>query len=74
MQLFEKETVIRQITHYNPAKPGRRYAAGIWIKTDCQDREPGAWITFDATDNGGGVVGRIGPSNKITGRSNWKWV
>ena len=74
MQLFEKETVIRQITHYNTVEPSKRYAGGIWIKTSCQGRDAGAWITFDATDNGGAALGRIGPSRKITGRSNWTWV
>ena len=74
VRLFEKETTIRQITHYNTAKPGTRYLAGIWIKTNCHGRNTGAWITFDATENGGAVIGHIGPSKKITGRSNWTWV
>ncbi|HPD29526.1 MAG TPA: carboxypeptidase regulatory-like domain-containing protein [Phycisphaerae bacterium] len=74
MRVSPKETVIRQITHYNTARVGTKYFAGIWIKTDCPDDQGAAWITFDATDNSGGVVGRLGPSRKVTGRSEWTWV
>ncbi|MDM8006953.1 MAG: carboxypeptidase regulatory-like domain-containing protein [Phycisphaerae bacterium] len=74
MRVSPKETVIRQITHYNTARVGTKYFAGMWIKTDCPDDEGAAWITFDATDNGGGVVGHLGPSRKVTGRSGWTWV
>ncbi len=74
IRVFEKETVIRQITHYNTARTGTRYIAGLWIKTDCPEGEGAAWITFDATNNGGGVIRQFGSSEKITGRSGWTWV
>jgi hypothetical protein len=73
MRMFDKETVIRQITHYGTARPGTRYRGGVWIRTDCPAGSE-AWITFDATDNGGGVVGRIGPSERISGATGWKWI
>lgn len=69
-----RETVIRQITHYNTARTGTKYIAGLWIKTDCPDGEGQAWITFDATNNAGGVVKGFGAGRKITGRSGWTWV
>ncbi|MGQ9648620.1 MAG: carboxypeptidase regulatory-like domain-containing protein [Phycisphaerae bacterium] len=74
IRMFPEETVIRQITHYNTAKVGTRYFAGIWIKPECPDGEGAAWITFDATKNDGGVVGHFGSSRKVTGRSGWTWV
>lgn len=74
ISMTERETVIRQITHYNTARSGTKYIAGIWIKTDCPEGGGQAWISFDATDNGGGVVKPFGASEKITGPSGWTWV
>ena len=70
-----EETVIRQITHYGTAKPGTVYMAGAWIKTDCPDRDAGAGITVDATNNAGEVVKRYVTDQMVTGRSKtWEWV
>ncbi len=74
LRIRPDETAVRQITHYNTAKPGTTYAAGAWIRVDCRDRDGGAWISFDATDNGGGVIHHT-ESEKLTGRSReWVWV
>lgn len=74
IEMTPNETVIRQITHYSTAHAGTRYFGGIWIKTDCPDGEGAAWITFVSTNNSGGPVGHLGPSQKVSGRSGWTWV
>lgn len=74
LRVVPQEVVIRQITHYSIARPGKTYLAGIWIKTDAPGRDGVAWMTFDFTDNGGGVIERLGPTRKIAGRSDWTWV
>lgn len=69
------ELQVRQITHYGTARPETTYTASAWIKTDCPGREDGAWITLDATDNGGGVIQRFDAGQKVLGRTkSWVWV
>ena len=71
----ENEVVIRQITHYGTVEPGKRYAGGMWVKTDCSNRESGGWITLDMTNNAGVVIERLEPKAKVLGRSDkWVWI
>lgn len=67
-------TYIRQITHYGTIDAGKRYAAGMWIRT-VLPKDAEAWVCADFTDNGGGVLKRIDPPEKLTGRTpGWVWV
>jgi hypothetical protein len=74
LQMFEVETTIRQITHYGTADVGTKYRAGIWVRTEGVGPDGAAWITFDATENSGAVVARLGPSKMVKGTSKWTWL
>jgi len=75
MRVGQNEVVIRQISHYGTVEPGKRYLGGMWVKADCSNRESGAWITLDMTDNAGVVIERIEPKEKVLGRSDdWIWM
>ena len=75
MRVDQDELVIRQISHYGTVEPGKRYVGGMWVKTDCSNRESGAWITLDMTNNAGVVIERLEPKEKVLGRSDdWVWM
>ena len=64
-----------QISHYGTVEPGKRYSGGMWIKTDCSNRDSGAWITLDFTNNAGVVIERLEPEEKVLGRpKEWVWM
>jgi hypothetical protein len=67
------ETIVRQISNYNSARPGERYLAGVWVRADIGDG--GAWMTFDFTDNAGKVLRRLDPRKQIKGHAReWEWL
>ncbi len=74
LQGSESGTYIRQITHYGTITAGKRYTAGMWIRTMLPEGGA-AWICADFTDNGGGVVQRTEPETRVKARSGgWVWV
>lgn len=75
MDVRPDELIIRQITHYNTARPGTTYVAGAWVRIDTSDRDGQAWISLDATRNDGSVIHRIESKTRAAGRSReWIWL
>lgn len=71
------DTLIRQITHYNTARPGTTYVAGAWVRTDTSDDDAAAWIGLTATRNDGSDVASasVPRGDRVTGRSErWQWL
>lgn len=70
------EAALRMISHYNYAKPGATYTAGVWVKTNGLSEESGesAYLSLDFQDNGGAVLQSMPSQNKISGTTGWTYL
>ncbi len=65
----------RQITHYSTAQPGRRYRAGVWIRTAGLEagQDGGAWLSLAFTDNAGVFLTEHAMTVRVRGDSPWQF-
>jgi len=74
MRMYPEELILRQITHYHTAQPGKTWVAGAWVRTDSSDDKAAAWLSLAATGGDGNFVAQTA-SKKVTGRSDgWVWL
>ena len=72
--MHSEELIIRQITHYHTAQPGKTWVAGAWVRSDSSDSKAAAWLSLAATGGDGNFVAQT-TSKKVTGRSDgWVWL
>lgn len=65
----------RQITHYSTAQPGKRYRAGVWIRTKGLQggQDEGAWMSLAFTNNAGVFLEEFPMTARVKGDSTWQF-
>lgn len=71
-----RDTMLRMISHYNYAKPGATYTAGVWIMTDSvvKGTGRGAFLSLDFQSNDGGTIQSVVSETKLAGSTGWTYL
>jgi len=71
-----RDLAVRMISHYNYAKPGSTYTAGVWVKTVgvIKGSGEGAYLSLDFQDNGGKNLQSISSQGKVAGTGGWTYL